>query len=149
MISNFHCVAIFADDIRHEINGKISLMGIYRETMYVPVFPITIQKICSYFELRIPPKQYSNMDAVITVMKDSEIINSITLNMPTYEDEKIADHGKPFAFKYAAGALELPSMTFSDSTLLEITAQFDGQMEIAGRLWVTTFPQENDKNLYE
>ncbi len=37
---------IFCDDIRHEIGGKISLIGIYQSEIIVREFPITLPKLC-------------------------------------------------------------------------------------------------------
>ena len=41
-------MALFADDIRHEIGGKYSVMGIYNIDMLLPgaVFPVTLPKLC-------------------------------------------------------------------------------------------------------
>lgn len=38
--------ASYCDDIRQELGGKISLMGIYRADMRVPFFPITLPRFC-------------------------------------------------------------------------------------------------------
>jgi len=145
MNTNFSCVSIFCDDIRHEINGKISLMGIYTGDMYVPNFPITLTKICSFFELHINPDSNSS-EAIITVMKGTEKLNSLTMPLLTQSNPE-PRHGKPYAFKSFSGGMEFPSMTFDGSTLLEVSIQIDGQSVICGRLWVTKFPQNNDVNV--
>jgi hypothetical protein len=36
---------IYCDDIRQEIGGKLSLMGVYNAVMYVPQFPATLPKL--------------------------------------------------------------------------------------------------------
>jgi hypothetical protein len=38
--------SIFCDDIRQEIGGKLSFMGVYYGVMYVPQFPIAFPKFC-------------------------------------------------------------------------------------------------------
>lgn len=38
--------AIFCDDIRHEIGGKISLIGIYGPKLFVREFPAVLPKLC-------------------------------------------------------------------------------------------------------
>lgn len=138
---SFSCTTIFCDDIRHELNGKISLMGIYTGDMYVADFPITISKICSFFELHIPVELDCAADAVISVIKGAEKISSITLSLPPVTEQEESRHGKPYAFKRVVGAMEFPAITFSEPTLLEVVAQVDGQSTVAGRLWVTKFPQ--------
>ena len=36
----------FCDDIRQEIGGKLSYMGVYSSDLYVGGFPITLPKFC-------------------------------------------------------------------------------------------------------
>lgn len=37
---------VFCDDIRHELGGKISLIGIYQREIIVREFPVTLPKLC-------------------------------------------------------------------------------------------------------
>ena len=144
MSINFSCASIFCDDIRHEINGKMSLMGIYGDTMYLPDFPITVTKICAYFELRVQPDLKNGTDATLSIMKGSEKIGAITLPILSFDDSVKTLHGKPYAYGRSSGAMEFPSMTFAEPTLLEIIVQIDGQSVVGGRLWVTRFPQSGE-----
>jgi hypothetical protein len=139
MNSNFSCTAIFCDDIRLEINGKASLMGIYNYQMFLPDFPITLSKLCAQFDLRTRP-DFDFSEAILTVMKGAEKISSITIPVGSAENIEKPDHGKNLAYKSYFGALELASITFNEPTLMEILTQIDGQVEVSGRLWVTTFP---------
>lgn len=43
---NRHVLTIFCDDIRHEVGGKFSYIGVYSGQMFVPSFPITLPKLC-------------------------------------------------------------------------------------------------------
>ncbi len=36
---------IFCDDVRQEVGGKLSLIGVYNGVMYVPQFPVTLPKL--------------------------------------------------------------------------------------------------------
>lgn len=141
MTIGFSCTTIFCDDVRHELNGKISLMGIYTGDMYVADFPIAIPKICSFFELHVPVELDYTGDAVVSVVKGAEKIGSITLTLPPAPPPAAPRHGKPYAFKRVVGVMEFPAITFSEPTLVEVIAQVDGQSKVVGRLWVTKFPQ--------
>lgn len=142
MSNNYIFITLFCDDIRHEISGKASLMGTYGADMYVPDFPITIPKICAFFELRVPPNLCGiSTDATISVMKGAEKINSITLPLASFDSAQELIHGKPLAFSRSTGGIEFSSMTFTEPTLLEVVVQIDSQSIIGGRLWVTKFPQ--------
>lgn len=147
MSTSFNCTTIFCDDLRHELNGKLSLMGIYSVDMYVPDFPVTIPKICSFFELHLPPNLENSADAVITVMKGAEKISSITITLPPSVREEESRHGKPYAFKRVVGAMEFPTITFTEPTLLEVVAQVDAQSVVDGRLWVTKFPRTEEASI--
>lgn len=147
MSTDYNFTSIFCDDVRHELNGKFSLMGIYTGDMYVPVFPIALPKICAYFVLCVPVGSSNSADAFISVMKGAEVISSITLTVPPTNEAPTPSHGKPAAYHRSLGVLEFPGMTFIEPTLIEVVVQIDGQSLIGGRLWVTTFPQSEDASL--
>ena len=44
----------FCDDIRNEVNGKISLMGIFGSLMYLPQFPAVLPKLCALVTASTP-----------------------------------------------------------------------------------------------
>ena len=41
-----HIEVTFCDDIREEVGGKLSFMGIYSGDMIVPGFPVVLPKLC-------------------------------------------------------------------------------------------------------
>lgn len=43
---NRHVHAIFSDDIRQEVGGKVTLVGIYGDQMLVPELPCMVPKLC-------------------------------------------------------------------------------------------------------
>lgn len=43
---NRHAYSIFCDDIRNEINGKLSLIGVVGHLLYVSTFPCVLPKLC-------------------------------------------------------------------------------------------------------
>jgi hypothetical protein len=122
-------------------------MGIYTKDMYVVDFPITLPKLCAYFQLRTPIDTLvtnGGPEAILSVMKGSEKISSVTITFPSLETLPESRHGKPYEFFDASGAIEFPSMTFEEPTLIEVVAQVDGKSMIGGRLWVTKFPEDKD-----
>lgn len=44
--SDRHVEVLYCDDIRQEVGGKISLMGIYAGKLIVPSIPIVLPKLC-------------------------------------------------------------------------------------------------------
>lgn len=61
----------FCDDIRQEVGGKISLIGVYNGVMYVPEFPVTLPKLWLMATLVMPHKE-SPKSMKISVTKNSE-----------------------------------------------------------------------------
>lgn len=43
---------IFCDDIRHEVNGKTSLIGVYNGLLIVDEMPVFLPRICCFITLR-------------------------------------------------------------------------------------------------
>lgn len=41
-----HVETLFCDDIRHEMGGKLSFIGVYPSALFVPAFPVTLPKLC-------------------------------------------------------------------------------------------------------
>lgn len=64
---------IFCDDIRHEINGKVSYIGVYSGLMFVPQFPISLPKLCLALNV-VTPVTDPFRKIVIRVLKDRETI---------------------------------------------------------------------------
>ena len=57
---------IFCDDIRHEIDGKTTYVGVYKGVMYVHgELPITVPKLC--FAVSVTQKR-ANFDPHVTVI---------------------------------------------------------------------------------
>lgn len=57
---------IFCDDIRHEVTGKTTLVGVYNNQMIVTgSLPVTLPQICAAITLRLPPPN----DAVTPIVK--------------------------------------------------------------------------------
>jgi hypothetical protein len=60
---------IFCDDIRHEINGKISYIGVYSERLFVKPLPAKLPKLCLAVRAVIPVGTPIN-SLVVRVYKD-------------------------------------------------------------------------------
>lgn len=70
---NRHVQTIFCDDIRHEIGGKLSYIGVYSGYMFVPTFPITLPKLCLALSVLTPQsKPFRRLS--LRVLKDEELL---------------------------------------------------------------------------
>jgi len=70
--------ALYCDDIRHEIGGKLSYIGVYNAEMYVPGFPITLPKLCVALWAVIPnDRPVQGMS--FKVLKDDEVVHQVEI----------------------------------------------------------------------
>ena len=49
-----HEFTLLCDDIRQEMGGKTSLMGLYDHHIVVPQVPFVLPKVCFYSDVQIP-----------------------------------------------------------------------------------------------
>jgi hypothetical protein len=82
----------FCDDIRQEIGGKISLIGVYNGVMYVPQFPVTLPKLWVMTTL-VTPHSEPPKSMKISVTKNSEPLVDLDAT-PEYL-QQLADSREP------------------------------------------------------
>jgi hypothetical protein len=84
--------SLFCDDIRAEVGGKMSVMGIYQADMVFPpstVFPFNITKLCilvKYYEE--PGKLTEDLELRVSIPGDSADKPSIVVPMPRSDVDK-------------------------------------------------------------
>ncbi|MBV2234499.1 MAG: hypothetical protein KUL75_03030 [Sterolibacterium sp.] len=70
---NRHIQTIFCDDIRHELGGKLSFIGVYTGHLFVRAFPVTLPKLCLALTAITPASQpFQKLD--LRILKDEEIL---------------------------------------------------------------------------
>ena len=89
-----HLQTIFCDDIRHETSGKLTLVGMYSDSLFVPQLPVTLPRVCLVARLISSLKQPAR-SAKLRVYMGTELIQEIVAreadladmlrNVPTYE----------------------------------------------------------------
>jgi len=136
----FH--AIFCDDIRHEINGKTSLIGCYTGQMYVPVFPVTLPRICIHTYLSTPIEKPFKGGVSISVMKDGDILTRNDIDgdqaVETIRQHLgLSDDSQRFIL---IGGLEFAPLALDGPCLLQVVAEVDGEALIGERLKVDLMP---------
>ncbi|MBU2732065.1 DUF6941 family protein [Acidithiobacillus ferridurans] len=73
-----HVEAIWCDDIRQEIGGKFSLMGVYNDKLIVGKFPASLQKLCLVIRI-ITTARRPFRSIKITIKKDDGIFADFSL----------------------------------------------------------------------
>jgi len=74
-----HIETLSCDDIRHEMGGKLSFIGVYSGELLVPEFPVTLPKLCLFVKMATPieePFRFLNL----RVLKDAETVREIAFD---------------------------------------------------------------------
>lgn len=81
---------IYCDDIRQEVNGKLSFIGVYANDMLVNKFPIVVSKLCVSVKTLAPASDPIN-SMTVRILKDDELLQEIVVG----EDQIAASLQKP------------------------------------------------------
>jgi hypothetical protein len=65
--------ALYCDDIRQEMGGKLSFMGVYNSALVVPQFPATVPKLCVQVTVRIPLETKANNLTVRVLLNEQQV----------------------------------------------------------------------------
>jgi hypothetical protein len=68
-----HIQTIFCDDIRHELGGKVSYIGVYSGRLFLPTFPLALPKLCLAMNI-ITPASRPFKKLKLSVLKDAEVL---------------------------------------------------------------------------
>lgn len=126
--------ALYCDDVRQELGGKTSFMGVYNADILLPAFPATLPKFCVYSTIRLPfespPKsiivKVLSGDAVLGELNLPEEILSSAALPPAPDDAATADTSLQMSFLIAFAPLHI-----QEPTRLRLRTIIDG-VEIKG-----------------
>lgn len=80
----------YCDDIRMELGGKLSFIGVYNGGMLVPGFPATLPKFYIAFKVLIPSDNPSD-SVTIRVLKGEQLIGEMKYDSPQHPIEGMPD----------------------------------------------------------
>lgn len=87
-------ITTVCDDVRQEVGKKMSLMGIYDESMLLPQFPITLPKLC--FVLRaITDTSNPFRKLSFSVLRDDDVLVESTIEQESLEASFAAINNQP------------------------------------------------------
>ncbi len=73
-----HIETLFCDDIRHEMGGKISLIGVYSSGLFVDALPALLSKLCLSVKA-VTPADQPFRSLTLRVFQDEAILQEIVL----------------------------------------------------------------------
>lgn len=74
-----HVETLFCDDIRHEVGGKLSFIGVYSGGLFVPAFPATLPKLCLSVKI-VTPADEPLRELSLRILRDEETLQEIALD---------------------------------------------------------------------
>jgi hypothetical protein len=79
--------AVYCDDIRVEVGGKISLMGVYQSDMIFPQFPALVPKFCSRITLRFRVDERPRESLSIQLSLDEKEIGRLEIGKQQLDEQ--------------------------------------------------------------
>jgi hypothetical protein len=133
--------AIYCDDIRNEVNGKHSLMGIFGNLMYLGGFPAMLPKLCAVITASTPTDR--PFDSItFTGTMDGAVVFEMGLDKDQMEQMRksggVIDDPKGFEAK---AMVVLSPLHLAGPTKLEITIVADGENIPCGGLQISQAPE--------
>ena len=74
-----HVETLFCDDIRHEMNGKVTFIGVYGGGLFVPAFPATLPKLCLSIKI-VTPEYEPIRSLTLRVLKDEDVLQEVVVD---------------------------------------------------------------------
>ncbi|MBU9598150.1 hypothetical protein LGN04_29190 [Burkholderia multivorans] len=131
-------IANFFDDIRLELGGKISLMGIYQSDLLVPNNPTVIPKLCCKITVTTSLDQpfraasfrvRSDETVLVEQVLPSDVLEGLAKQVRDNEDPE-----DPFQRISLIGHLIITPLLVDKSFTIKAEAVVDGEVLPAGRL---------------
>ncbi len=80
--------AIYCDDIRNELGGKLSFIGVYSAEMQLPTFPVTLPKFCVFVSIKLAIDQYPKEYVRVRLFDGENVIASLDIDQQNLEKSK-------------------------------------------------------------
>ncbi|WP_286694049.1 DUF6941 family protein [Spongiibacter sp. UBA1325] len=119
--------AIFCDEIRHEDNGKILVLGAYGDQLIFPNFPNYIGSFTALFYFEFPHgEELSSFEVQLLV--DGECASDLGADLESRGIAELNATGK----ESIRGSIKLVEHEFTKDAVIEIQAIIDNELTIKG-----------------
>jgi hypothetical protein len=141
-IPNKYGLTVFCDDIRNEVDGKVTHVGIYNGNMIFGVpFPVTMPKLGISVTLILAPDEDANYSFQVYLPGDQEGMPTIIFDAPgeairdSFPMSEMAEHDPRFAIK--VNGIFSP-LVLSQEGYIEVRAVKGDEYLRVGRLKVSS-----------
>ncbi|MFK4075182.1 DUF6941 family protein [Ectopseudomonas khazarica] len=134
---------VFCDDVRHEVGGKATYVGIYGGTMFVNSFPAEIPKLYLVATISVPIEQ-NLKNAKLVILQDSTTAAEIEVPpTPEVTEEELNDE----VFGYSATYIICFSpLKASEESKIRVFLQEDGEPPLKAQGLSIKLTEENTQN---
>lgn len=127
---SFITISTFCDDIRQEISGKVSLIGLYGSHMFVDGFPVRLPRLCVNFAVVITEDEAPIEQLRYFITAGDKVLHEMSLD----KFEQPSETGQECRF---AGGVEMPFFESEGAIELEAYFEKNGERVNSGKLIIT------------
>ena len=126
-----HVETLFCDDIRQEVAGKMSFIGVYSGSLFVHQFPAVLPKLCLAVKV-LAPAGDPITEMKLQVLKDEEVLQEIALDeqqltAASESTDEDADSSSQLRVQMAQFMLAFSPIQFEAPCTLKVRVQADGE----------------------
>lgn len=123
-MSNRFVHTIYCDDVRREVDNKISLIGCYQGDMLVSAIPGVLPKLCAVVTVATPYEEpFKQLEVLLT--KDGEELAKISFpenTLLTVQSSQQEDLGEPFFRRVMTAVLVLSPLSIGAPGIIRVNA---------------------------
>jgi hypothetical protein len=138
---NRYAYSIFCDDIRNEINGKTSLIGVVGSLLYVNTFPSVIPKLCVLITAATDhDKPFKNLSFNVFVGEEQvfDVALGETEIQQISQGKHLIEDPKGFA---AQAVVVLSPLSLLTPTKIKVSVTADGEKIDCASLQISQAPE--------
>lgn len=79
---------LYCDDIRQELGGKLSYMGVYHQRLLLEALPAVLPKLCVRVQVSVPAAEVNFDKVTIRILHDDDVVGEGVFE---YSDENDAE----------------------------------------------------------
>ena len=132
--------AVFCDDIRQEMGGKVSLMGCYQGDLFVPFLPVALPKLCVFATISTPVGRPLKLLKVRVMQDETELVS---LDVPADDMKQTILQAEDGVTRILANAVMVFSpFAVAAPTAIRVMVDTEEGEIIGPRLRIKTMPDQ-------
>lgn len=132
--------AVFCDDIRQEVGGKVSLMGCYQGDLLVSFMPVALPKLCVFATISTPVERPLKTLKVRVMQDETELVS---LDVPADDMNKAVPRAEDGVTRILANTvIVFTPFAVAVPTAIRVMVDTEEGEIIGPRLRIRTMPEQ-------